>query len=187
MTKLHLFELKDGHIVLDGTIIRGIRECKFSIKENDSLAELSLKMDVRILGDKLTAQFYGGLDKTGKTGKRSRNQSWLNFFPRKITVTIAFKPNAERNFVATGVQTKTTLAPALGAVTAFSMGKNLQTGEVEAIEMGNQIPGQMSVNDVPGVVPENVVEVEGKAVDTDTGEIVGTAGSKVVDLRRREA
>lgn len=25
---------------------------------------------------------------------------------RKITVTIAFKPNAERNFVATGVQTK---------------------------------------------------------------------------------
>lgn len=67
------------------------------------------------------------------------------------------------------------------------MGKNLQTGEVEAIEMGNQIPGQMSVNDVPGVVPENVVEVEGKTVDTDTGEIVGTAGSKVVDLRRREA
>lgn len=31
------------------------------------------------------------------------------------------------------------------------------------------------------------MEVEGKAVDTDTGEIVGTAGSKVVDLRRREA
>lgn len=94
-------------------------------------------------------------------------------------------PNTDAG--ATGVQTKTTLAPALGAVTAFSMGKNLQTGEVEAIEMGNQIPGQMSVNDVPGVVPENVVEVEGKAVDTDTGEIVGTAGSKVVDLRRREA
>lgn len=104
---------------------------------------------------------------------------------RKITVTIAFKPNAERNFVATGVQTKTTLAPALGAVTAFSMGKNLQTGEVEAIEMGNQIPGQMSVNDMPGVViPETVVEVEGKAVDAATGEIVG---NKVVDLRRKEA
>ena len=34
---------------------------------------------------------------------------------RKITVTIAFKPNQERNFIATGVQTKTTLAPALGA------------------------------------------------------------------------
>ncbi|WP_368282069.1 hypothetical protein [Coprococcus comes] len=50
---------------------------------------------------------------------------------RKITVTIAFKPNQERNFIATGVQTKTTLAPALGAVTALSMGKDLRTGEVE--------------------------------------------------------
>lgn len=47
---------------------------------------------------------------------------------RKITVTIGFKPNQERNFVATGVQTKTTLAPALGAVTAFSMGKDIATG-----------------------------------------------------------
>ena len=51
---------------------------------------------------------------------------------RKITVTIAFKPNQERNFIATGVQTKTTLAPALGAVPALSMGKDLRTGEVEA-------------------------------------------------------
>ena len=95
---------------------------------------------------------------------------------------IAFKPNAERNFVATGVQTKTTLAPALGAVTAFSMGKNLQTGEVEAVEMGNQIPGQMSINDVPVVVPESVVEVDGNKVDATTGEIVE---NKVVDLRKK--
>lgn len=28
---------------------------------------------------------------------------------RKITVTIAFKPNQERNFIATGVQTKTNM------------------------------------------------------------------------------
>lgn len=47
---------------------------------------------------------------------------------RKITVTIGFKPNQDRNFVATGVQTKTTLAPALGAVTALSMGKDIRTG-----------------------------------------------------------
>ena len=67
---------------------------------------------------------------------------------RKITVTIAFKPNEQRDFVATGVQTKTALAPALGAVTAISMGKNLKTGEVEAVEIGNQIPGQMSMEEV---------------------------------------
>lgn len=50
MGKLHLFELRSGHILLDGVTIRGIRECEFSIKENDSLAELSLKMDVRSAG-----------------------------------------------------------------------------------------------------------------------------------------
>lgn len=49
MGKLHLFELRSGHILLDGVTIRGIRECEFSIKENDSLAELSLKMDVRTI------------------------------------------------------------------------------------------------------------------------------------------
>ena len=107
---------------------------------------------------------------------------------RKITVTIAFKPNQERNFIATGVQTKTTLAPALGAVTALSMGNDLRTGEVEAVEIGNQIPGQMSVQDVPGVVPEaGTTVVDGKVIDKATGEVVADSVSehagKVIDLR----
>lgn len=107
---------------------------------------------------------------------------------RKITVTIAFKPNQERNFIATGVQTKTTLAPALGAVTALSMGKDLRTGEVEAVEIGNQIPGQMSVQDVPGVVPEaGTTVVDGKVIDKATGEVVADSvpeqAGKVIDLR----
>ena len=110
---------------------------------------------------------------------------------RKITVTIGFKPNQERNFVATGVQTKTTLAPALGAVTAFSMGKDIRTGKVAAVEVSaGQIPGQMSVKDVPGVVPEAAPE---KAYDAETGEILeestgqGEDGTerKVVDMRKQ--
>ena len=101
---------------------------------------------------------------------------------RKITVTIGFKPNQERNFVATGVQNKTTLAPALGAVTALSMGKDIQTGEVEAVEIGNQIPGQMSMEDLPQAPADTrTVEVDGKTVDAETGEITG----KVVDLRKK--
>lgn len=101
---------------------------------------------------------------------------------RKITVTIGLKPNANRSFVATGVQTKTTLAPALGAVTAIQMGKNLRTGEVDAVEIGTgQIPGQMSVNEIPGVVPE-------KEFDKSTGEILESgrpAGQrKIVDMRK---
>ena len=101
---------------------------------------------------------------------------------RKITVTIGFKPNQDRNFMATGVQTKTTLAPALGAVTALSMGKDIRTGEVEAVEIGNQIPGQMSMEDLPQAPADTgTVEVDGKTVDAETGEITG----KVVDLRKK--
>ena len=104
---------------------------------------------------------------------------------RKITVTIGFKPNQERNFVATGVQTKTTLAPALGAVTAFSMGKDLATGAVEAVEVNTgQIPGQMSMEDMQQPSPQaaDTIEVDGKVVDPDTGEI---KSDKVVDLRKK--
>ena len=104
---------------------------------------------------------------------------------RKITVTIGFKPNQERNFVATGVKTKTTLAPALGAVTAFSMGKDLATGAVEAGEVNTgQIPGQMSMEDMQQPAPQaaDTIEVDGKVVDPDTGEI---KSDKVVDLRKK--
>lgn len=103
---------------------------------------------------------------------------------RKITVTIGFKPNQERNFVATGVQTKATLAPALGAVTAIQMGKNIKTGEVEAAEIGTgQIPGQMSMEDA-GVETPALEQVDGQAVDTTTGEIVDGNQGNIVDMRR---
>lgn len=67
---------------------------------------------------------------------------------RKITVTIGFKPNQDRTLAPIGIQSKTTLAPALGAVTAIQMAKDLVTGEIQAAEIGNQIPGQMSMEDM---------------------------------------
>lgn len=109
---------------------------------------------------------------------------------RKITVTITLKPNEQRDFITTSITTKSTLAPTLGAVTALAVGKNLKTGEIEVGEIGNQIPGQMSMADVEPQQPAGPVqEIDGKAVDTETGEIVGQAsGGNVVDLRKaREA
>ena len=109
---------------------------------------------------------------------------------RKITVTITMKPNEQRDFITTSITTKSTLAPTLGAVTALAVGKNLKTGEIEVGEIGNQIPGQMSMADVEPQQPAGPVqEIDGKAVDTDTGEIIGQAsGGNVVDLRKaREA
>lgn len=116
---------------------------------------------------------------------------------RRITVVIEFKPNDARNFVTTGVQAKSTLAPALGAVTALNMGKNLKTGEVEAVEIGNQIPGQMSMDEVEAI--QAVQEARDRqeeeshsgesngmvrTVDQSTGEIYETPkSSNVIDLR----
>lgn len=100
---------------------------------------------------------------------------------RKITVIIEFKPNEARDFVTTGVQAKSTLAPALGAVTALNMGRNLKTGEVEAVEIGNQIPGQLRME---GIEDSEDEELE-KLVDPSTGEIYETPknSTNVIDLR----
>lgn len=100
---------------------------------------------------------------------------------RKITVVMEFKPNEARDFVTTGVQAKATLAPALGAVTAFNVGTDLKTGEVQAAEIGKQLPGQMAM------VLENTGEEEDpmvRTVDPSTGEIYETPASNVIDLRK---
>ena len=91
---------------------------------------------------------------------------------RKITVTIEFKPNEQRNFITTNVNSKPTLAPALGAVTALGVQQDLTSGAIDVAEIGSKMP-------------EAAVKVEGKTVDTETGEIM-EKGSKVVDLRKRE-
>lgn len=101
---------------------------------------------------------------------------------RKITVTITMKANPERNFSAAAVETKVALAPELGAVAALSMGKDLKTGEVDCVEIGNQIPGQLSFKDVES--QNNDAEEPVRGYDPSTGEIYETEpNSNVVDLR----
>lgn len=92
---------------------------------------------------------------------------------RKITVTIEFKPNEQRNFITTNVNSKPTLVPALGAVTALGVQQDLTSGAIDVAEIGSKMS-------------EATVKVDGKTVDTETGEIM-EKGSKVVDLRKREA
>lgn len=127
-------------------------------------------------GGKLSVQLNKALEKVTENIQDPNTDAQK---VRKINVSISFRPNDERNFVATTVETKLSLAPELGATTALSMGRDLRTGEVEAIEIFNQIPGQMSVNDV---IDQEEEEPQ-KAFDPDTGEIYEPS-NKVIDLRK---
>lgn len=127
-------------------------------------------------GGKLSVQLNKALEKVTENIQDPNTDAQK---VRKINVSISFRPNDERNFVATTVETKLSLAPELGATTALSMGKDLRTGEVEAVEIFNQIPGQMNVDDV---IDQEEDETP-KAFDPDTGEIYEPS-NKVIDLRK---
>lgn len=127
-------------------------------------------------GGKLTVQINKALEKITENVQDPNTDAQK---VRKINVSISFRPNDERNFVATTVETKLSLAPELGATTALSMGRDLRTGEVEAVEIFNQIPGQMNVEDV---IDQEEDEPQ-KAFDPDTGEIYEPS-NKVIDLRK---
>lgn len=126
-------------------------------------------------GGKLSVQLNKALEKITENVQDPNTDAQK---VRKINVSISFRPNDERNFVATTVETKLSLAPELGATTALSMGRDLRTGEVEAVEIFNQIPGQMNVDDVI-----DQEEDETPAFDPDTGEIYEPS-NKVIDLRK---
>ena len=127
-------------------------------------------------GGKLSVQLNKALEKVTENIQDPNTDAQK---VRKINVSISLRPNDERNFVSTTVETKLSLAPELGATAALSMGRDLRTGEVEAIEIFNQIPGQMSVNDV---IDQEEEEPQ-KAFDPDTGEIYEPS-NKVIDLRK---
>lgn len=127
-------------------------------------------------GGKLSVQINKALEKITENVQDPNTDAQK---VRKINVSISFRPNDERNFVTTTVETKLSLAPELGATTALSMGRDLRTGEVEAVENFNQIPGQMNIDDV---IDQEEDETP-KAFDPDTGEIYEPS-NKVIDLRK---
>lgn len=129
-------------------------------------------------GGKLSVQLNKALEKVTENIQDPNTDAQK---VRKINVSISLRPNDERNFVSTTVETKLSLAPELGATTALSMGRDLRTGKVEAVEIFNynQIPGQMNVDDV---IDQEEDETP-KAFDPDTGEIYEPS-NKVIDLRK---
>lgn len=66
---------------------------------------------------------------------------------RKITVNITLKPNKSRTLVAVDAQVKATLAPANKVETNLLIDKD-NKGKLVISEIGNELPGQISIDDV---------------------------------------
>ena len=92
---------------------------------------------------------------------------------RGITIKLDFVQNEKRDDVLVSVDVSEKLAPQAGMKTSFSIGKDLQTGEIYAQEYGKQIKGQMNLFDI---------------MDPETGEVIeqnqNIDSNKVVDLRK---
>lgn len=104
---------------------------------------------------------------------------------RGINIKLSFSQNEMRDEVLCDIDVVEKLAPQAAIRTQFAVGKDLRTGELYAEEFGKQIKGQMSINDYVDSKPQKtepkVEEVNGKTVDTETGEIVTDT---VVDFRK---
>ncbi len=103
---------------------------------------------------------------------------------RKINIQLDFVQNETRDDVHVNVSVVEKLAPQSPMTTAFSIGRDLETGEMFAEEYGKQIKGQMSLDDY-----SHRQVIDGKEVDTDTGEIINNTvtGSTIVDFRSAQA
>lgn len=102
---------------------------------------------------------------------------------RKITITLDFTQNENRDDVSVNVSVVEKLAPSAPLATKFAIGKNLATGESYAEEYGRQIKGQLCFDDMTQPVQKTA---DGKLVDTETGEIIEAAEETgIVDFRKK--
>lgn len=88
---------------------------------------------------------------------------------RKITITLKFTQNEQRDDVVCDVSVAEKLATQAPTRTAFAVGKNLKNGELYANEYGKN---QMTISDLN--------------IDTETGELLdeNPQPSNVIDMRK---
>lgn len=130
-----------------------------------------------LVGGALQEKFEKAFEKVIEN-LQDTNTSYKN--KRRINITLDFTQNEARDDVSVAVDVTEKLAPQAGMKTSFYIGKDLKTGEVFAEEYGKQCRGQMKLDDF---AKEQVID--GKVVNTDTGEIVSEAAeNKVVNFRK---
>lgn len=93
---------------------------------------------------------------------------------RKVNIELKFTQNETRDDLRCEVNVTNKLAPQSGILTAFDIGKNLRTGEIEMEEYGKQTAGQMRMDD------------KNLEIDESTGEVLSDT-AQIVDFRQTMA
>ncbi|EGT4848578.1 TPA: hypothetical protein KQW02_003728, partial [Clostridioides difficile] len=82
---------------------------------------------------------------------------------RKISLEIVFKANEDRDLAEVDIKSKSTIVEAKATTTKVLIGKDLETGRVEASEFKNQVAGQL-VMDIPDSEETNETEENSASV-----------------------
>ncbi len=126
----------------------------------------------QLVGGALQEQFAKSFE---KVVENLQNPNTPFKISREINIKLKFTQNEKRDDVKCGILVAEKLAPQSPMETAFSVGKDLKTGELFAVEYGKQCSGQVTMDDLN--------REENPVVDTETGEILGKPIDNVIDLR----
>lgn len=95
---------------------------------------------------------------------------------RTVTVTISMKANEQRNSLTTDVSVKSKLAPQKSIATTVLVGRDDNTGQIQAAELLSNAPGQTFIDMNDGVLK------------TDTGTPIDDIDdSGVIDFNKRKS
>ena len=107
---------------------------------------------------------------------------------RKITLTLTYVPNEQRNSVDVGVEAKSILAPQVGTSTTMLLGRDMNTGFIAANELKSNVPGQTYIDMEDGKpktdVGEPVDEVESKKDEKKDSEQSDNK-KNIIDLQEK--
>lgn len=95
---------------------------------------------------------------------------------RTVTVTISMKSNEQRNSLTTDVSVKSKLAPQKSVSTTVLVGRDDNTGQIQAAELLSNAPGQ------------TFIDIEDGVLKTDTGTPIDDIDDNgVIDFNKRKS
>lgn len=118
-----------------------------------------------------------------KIGQNIMNPNTDAKKPRKLTISLTFKPDESRQVIQTSIATSSSLAPLQPISTTMLAGQDLRTGMINMSELGND---QNRLRVISEAVPVQTEEIRperpAQGFNPETGEIYETG--KPIDLRK---